>query len=392
GNFRRQEESPLAGSAARRVGARHGAPVEAHSGRHVGAAAGPGQFAGRGIESGHQARSDREGAGGPALRLEGLQAREVQRDCVCERRRHAGCRRRPDEPRGLRENRRGQSAKIAARQRGGFRCVLPVPGWSGRSGQGGRDGGDSAGRLDQGCGSDRRGGPAGIGDGVYQHEALPALRNGRMPGIWIRILRAMTKRDSSPRRSTRGAKTALRGLRSEWQIFNRRCADGVERCSVAYSRPMRVTSFLRARALRLASGRLRNKAMRRSRVTKASRKARSIWSGVPTAAAGSGTPQCAVTGWPGQRGQTSAAALSQTVKTKFIRGAPGLANSSQLLLRRPATGKPATSSCFSASGLTRPVGWLPALKAWKLGLPRWFKIASARMERAEFPVQRNSTL
>src|SRR5580692_5419834 len=35
----------------------------------------------------------------------------------------------------------------------------------------------------------------------------------------------------------------------------------------------------------------------------------------------SATPQCAVTGWPGQTGQTSAAALSQTVKMKSNCGA-----------------------------------------------------------------------
>ena len=42
------------------------------------------------------------------------------------------------------------------------------------------------------------------------------------------------------------------------------------------------------------------------------------------AAAGSGTPQCAVIGWPGHTGQASPAALSQTVKMKSICGAPGL--------------------------------------------------------------------
>ena len=42
---------------------------------------------------------------------------------------------------------------------------------------------------------------------------------------------------------------------------------------------------------------------------------------------------------PGQTGQTSPAALSQTVKMKSSRGAPGVANSSQLLLRRPSVGK-----------------------------------------------------
>ena len=46
-----------------------------------------------------------------------------------------------------------------------------------------------------------------------------------------------------------------------------------------------------------------------------------ISASVPVAAAGSGTPQCALMGWPGQVGQTSAAALSQTVKTKSMCGA-----------------------------------------------------------------------
>jgi len=49
-------------------------------------------------------------------------------------------------------------------------------------------------------------------------------------------------------------------------------------------------------------------------------------------------PQCAVIGWPGQKGQTSPAALSHTVITKSSAGAPGAANSSQLLLRRFSTG------------------------------------------------------
>jgi hypothetical protein len=40
-------------------------------------------------------------------------------------------------------------------------------------------------------------------------------------------------------------------------------------------------------------------------------------------------------GWPGQTGQTSFLALSQTVKTKSSLGAPGPANSSQLFERSP---------------------------------------------------------
>jgi hypothetical protein len=50
---------------------------------------------------------------------------------------------------------------------------------------------------------------------------------------------------------------------------------------------------------------------------------------------GSGMPQCAVIGWPGHTGQTSPAALSQTVMTKSICGASGLANTSHALLDNP---------------------------------------------------------
>ena len=47
-------------------------------------------------------------------------------------------------------------------------------------------------------------------------------------------------------------------------------------------------------------------------------------------------PQCAVIGWPGQTGHASAAASSQTVKTKSSLGASGRANSVQLLERKLA--------------------------------------------------------
>ena len=63
--------------------------------------------------------------------------------------------------------------------------------------------------------------------------------------------------------------------------------------------------------------------MRRSSTEKAFEKARSISSGVPVTAAGSGTPQCADIGWPGQEWTNLLAALSQTVKTKWSGGAPG---------------------------------------------------------------------
>src|SRR5258705_8791133 len=113
-----------------------------------------------------------------------------------------------------------------------------------------------------------------------------------------------------------------------------------------HCRPIRSTAFCIARPSRLATGKLKRRLILRSRVTKASRNARSICSGVPSTAAGSGTPQWAVTGCPGHTGQISFAALSQTVNTKSIFGAPGFANSSQLLLRKPETGSLAVSSCF----------------------------------------------
>src|SRR6266700_3045409 len=124
----------------------------------------------------------------------------------------------------------------------------------------------------------------------------------------------------------------------------------------------------------------------------ASRNARTICSGEPFASAGSGTPQCAVIGCPGQTGHISCAALSQTVKTKFMCGAVGPANSSQLLLRKSLVDKCATSISLSASGRTTPDGWLPALYAVKNGLPLPLRMASATIDRAEFPVHKNSTL
>ena len=46
----------------------------------------------------------------------------------------------------------------------------------------------------------------------------------------------------------------------------------------------------------------------------------------------------------------------------------------------------------AAMGCTVPLGWLPALIARKRPVPRVPKAASARMLRAELPVQRKSTL
>src|SRR5579859_1827746 len=108
--------------------------------------------------------------------------------------------------------------------------------------------------------------------------------------------------------------------------------------------PMRSICFWIASVSRLDSGKQRNNPILRSRIMKASRKAFSTASLEPFTAAGSGTPQCAVMGWPGHTGQISLAALSHTVKTKSSFGAPGFANSSQSLLRKPFMGRRATAS------------------------------------------------
>ena len=49
-------------------------------------------------------------------------------------------------------------------------------------------------------------------------------------------------------------------------------------------------------------------------------------------------PQWAVIGWPGQTGQVSPAALSQTVNTKSSCGTPVPENSSQFLERKWSEG------------------------------------------------------
>src|SRR5215510_7179861 len=57
------------------------------------------------------------------------------------------------------------------------------------------------------------------------------------------------------------------------------------------------------------SGKLTNREIRLESIRKASANANRILASLPVAAAGSGTPQCAVIGWPGQNGHASPAAL-----------------------------------------------------------------------------------
>ena len=106
-----------------------------------------------------------------------------------------------------------------------------------------------------------------------------------------------------------------------------------------------------------------------------------VWIGRPD-----GTPL------PGQYGQASPAALSQTVMMKSSCGASAPANTSQLLLDMPLVSQPRACKVSIASGLTRPIGWLPALYALKRPSARWFIRPSARMLRALLPVHRNRML
>src|SRR5581483_3439710 len=101
--------------------------------------------------------------------------------------------------------------------------------------------------------------------------------------------------------------------------------------------PIASSAFCRVIWSSFPSGKLAKISMRLRNMRSASAKARRISASLPVAAAGSGTPQCAVIGCPGQNGQGSFAALSQTVNTKSSFGAPARENSSQLLERNLLT-------------------------------------------------------
>ena len=113
---------------------------------------------------------------------------------------------------------------------------------------------------------------------------------------------------------------------------------------------------------------------------------------VPTIDEGSGKPQCAVTGWPGHTGQTSAAALSQTVNTKSSLGASRRENSSHDFERNPSVGYLSWFNRSSAKGCTWPLGMLPALYSLNLPALKWLTTVSAMIERAELCVHRNKML
>src|SRR5262249_45507961 len=112
----------------------------------------------------------------------------------------------------------------------------------------------------------------------------------------------------------------------------------------------------------------------------------------PDPAGGCPNHQCAFAGCAGQTGQVPPAALSQTVKMKSMCGASGVANAVQLFETNPEVGNPRRVSSLSANGCTSPLGRLPAEKALNLPSPSLLRIASAMIDRAEFPVHKKSTL
>src|SRR4029079_2093712 len=102
----------------------------------------------------------------------------------------------------------------------------------------------------------------------------------------------------------------------------------------------------------------------------ASAKASACSASVPCALAGSGKPQWAVIGWPGQMGQGSLGASSQTVNTKSSFGASGVVNSSQDFERSLETSKFDLRSTVEVWGLTAPLGWLAARLSLNSPVPR----------------------
>jgi hypothetical protein len=127
---------------------------------------------------GDQARAVGGGDALAAVRVERVQAREVQRDCVRALRRgpwaDRGHWRGADEPGGCGPLWRDEGGAAAGRDGSRFGRLLSVSGWPGNGGGGRRDGGDPARGVGAGCRGDCGGRPAGPGHGVYRDPPFPA--------------------------------------------------------------------------------------------------------------------------------------------------------------------------------------------------------------------------
>ena len=131
-------------------------------------------------------------AGRLPLRMDGGQARQVERDRLCARRRDRRRRRGADEPAGIGTHRRvegegrrrpgGLGRAAHGRLGGGVGRVLPLRRRADGGSRGGCDGGDPAGRVDPRRRGDRGGGRGGAGDGVHGDATLPALSGRRRVG------------------------------------------------------------------------------------------------------------------------------------------------------------------------------------------------------------------
>jgi hypothetical protein len=94
-------------------------------------------------------------------------------------------------------------------------------------------------------------------------------------------------------------------------------------------RPISLRRFASESSSRLRIGRAMKAVILLRKYRKAWANARSFSIFVPSTAAGSSMPQCAVIGCPGHAGQVSPAASSQSVNAKSNCGATGVANSPQ---------------------------------------------------------------
>ena len=140
------------------------------------------------------------------VRLEGGEAREVERHSVRPRGTERRGGRGADEPRGFGPHRGHEGGPAAPGNRGRLRCLLPVPGRRGGSRQTRRHRCHSAGRLGTRRRGDRGRRPAGACDGLHRRAALPPLnaipllRRATTRAVWPPRVRAKRWSDSAAAR------------------------------------------------------------------------------------------------------------------------------------------------------------------------------------------------